>query len=110
MNTLLPFMLCLGLTVLLEGAVVLLWFRRWDYVYFSLLCNLLTNPALNLLLALLVGNCGLPYGGTVAVLEVLAVLVEARVYRMLCPFTRGQALAVSLVCNAVSFGAGLLLW
>ncbi|MBP7402839.1 MAG: hypothetical protein KBA30_09505 [Clostridia bacterium] len=84
-------------------------FRRWDFVYYSLLGNLLTNPALNLLLLLAVRMAGAAaYWPALAVLEAGAVTVEAVVLRMLCGFSPCRALIVSLMLNVLSFGAGRL--
>ena len=35
----------LALTVAVEGAVMWLLFRRRDYMYYSLLANVITNPS-----------------------------------------------------------------
>lgn len=85
-------------------------FRRRDFVYYSLLCNLLTNPALNLILLLAVNLAGLEaYLPALIAAELAAVLVEAWVLRLLCRFRLSKALVLSLLLNAVSFAAGLLL-
>lgn len=100
----------LVLTVLIEGAAVGVIFRRWKEVYYSLLCNLLTNPALNLLIILLVSGFKLPYWPVVAVLEITAVVVEAVVYLLLCDgLTRLKAALLSLGLNGLSFAVGTLL-
>jgi hypothetical protein len=44
------FLVNLLLTILIEGSLTAIIFRRRDYVYYSFLCNILTNPALNLIL------------------------------------------------------------
>ena len=98
------------LTVLLEGAVILVWFRSWRYVYYSFLCNLLTNPALNALLALTVGVWGVVvYTPVLAGLEFTVLIVEAYVWHILTEFGWKKALMVSFITNGVSFVSGLLL-
>lgn len=103
------FAACLVLTILIEGAAILIWFRRRDFVYYSLLCNLLTNPALNLLLFCAVRYFHAPYFGALLALEIAAVLIESLVYARLCPLPYRRALFVSFALNLLSCGAGLLI-
>jgi len=99
---------CLALSVLVEGSLMALLFRSRRFVYYSFLCNLLTNPALNLLLALTVTLLGAAwYWPALALLEIIVVLVEAFVYRLLCGFAFVKALGVSALLNLASFLAGL---
>lgn len=101
----------LAATLLVEGAIVALWFRRRDYVYYSALCNLLTNPALHLALMAAVRLAGMAYYTTSLIaLEALVVLIEAWVLKRLCGFSLAKALLVSCVVNAASFLTGLLLY
>lgn len=113
MNTLptvLLFFLLFAFTVVCEGLVVLVLFRSWQTVYSSFLCNLLTNPAMNMLLLLGVSLFGLKiYPFLLAALEILVVAVEAFVYNKLEGWPRKRAVLFSLIINAVSFGAGLVL-
>jgi hypothetical protein len=110
LQILLFLLVCLALTVVSESLVVLLLFRNGRFVYYSLLANLLTNPALNLLRLLSLGFFGRAWDVPVlAALELAAVLAEAAVYRRLCDFTALKALAVSLLLNAASFALGLAL-
>ena len=87
-----------------------LWSRRKDWTYYSFLCNCMTNPALNVLILGIYNYTELGYYGPLAVLEILAWLAEALVYMRLCDFSQGKALAVSLVLNVLSFGAGLVIF
>jgi hypothetical protein len=103
------FLINLLATILIEGLVMLLLFRRWDFVYYTCLCNLLTNPALNLLLLTVVHVWGTGfYAITLALGEVMAVLLEGIVLSKLCLFSFKKALAISLLMNAASFLAGLI--
>jgi hypothetical protein len=105
------FALNLVVTSAVEGALIYLMFRRRNYVYYSLLCNLLTNPAVNLLLFLMTGAIGTGlYYPCLIILEILAVLMEAWIYRMLCPFTMKKAAGLSLLLNLVSYLCGFLLY
>ena len=99
----------LVVTVLIEGVVIWLLFRSRNILYCSLLGNLLTNPALNLLLFICAGLWGAPYYATVIPLELAAFFIEFCLYRTMGRLTAGRALLASLLANAISFGAGLAL-
>ena len=96
------------ITAAVEGAVILIVFRRKLFVYYSLLCNLLTNPAMNLLL-LVFSNVYGPraYYPALLLLEVAVVAIEAGVYRFLCGFGPRKCVLLSLGLNASSFAVGL---
>ena len=99
----------LATTVLIEGTIVWVITQKWTFVYYGLLCNLLTNPALNLVLLIAIHCWGLEYYFIVLIpLEVIVIFIEADIYRRLCRFTIKRALGVSLLANATSFSAGLL--
>jgi len=99
----------LAVTVLIEGLAMFLLFRRWDFVYYSFLCNLLTNPALNLVLLLAVNLLGLAaYLPTLIIAELTVFLLEAWILKLLCRFRLRQALLTSLLLNLASAIAGLL--
>jgi len=107
---LLTLLVCLSLTAAAEGLVMLLLFRSPRFVYYSLLANLLTNPALNVLLSLATTLLGAPaYLSALIFLELAAVAAETLVYRTLCDFRPLKALGISALLNAVSFGLGLAL-
>lgn len=105
------FVLCLLkaliVTAVIEGLIIFLRYRRGDYLLYSLLCNLLTNPALNvaaaLLLPFLEGVAGWAVYPAVAALEAAVVLAEALVYRYLCGFKLKSALFLSFMLNLSSF-------
>jgi len=104
------FAICLTLSAAVECAVMALLFRRRDCVYYTLLANLLTNPALNLLLLLAVHLMGrTAYYTALAPLEIAVVLAEAFIFKLLCGFKPVKALWISALINAVSFAAGILL-
>lgn len=105
------FLVNLILTVIIEGVLTAIIFRRRDYVYYSFLCNMLTNPALNLILLVLVAKGGLDYYYVaLIILEIIAVIVEAGIWKLLCRFPIPKALAFSLLLNLASFSAGLYLY
>lgn len=97
------------LTVLIEGLVMLALFRSWRRVYYSFLCNLLTNPALNYLLILAGSLFVGAYAPMLILLEAAVVIIEAFVYKELFPIKLLPAIGVSLLLNAASFSVGLLL-
>lgn len=104
----------LALTVVVESAAMGLLFRRRDYMYYSLLANLITNPAVNLLLFFCVRTLGWSYWLVLGVLETAAVITEAVIYRKICDFGPGtagwlMAAGVSVFLNLISWGAGCLI-
>ena len=106
----LGFLQVLLLTVALEGAVILVVFRRKKYVYYSVLCNLLTNPAMNLLLAVSFSLFGEgAYWLTLVLVELAVVIVEAAVYNYICEFGIKKAAMLSVLLNVSSFSAGILI-
>lgn len=99
------------LTVALEGGAVLLLTRRWRPVYASFLCNLLTNPAANALVAGLTLWLGMEaYFPCLLVTELAVVCVEAAVYRLLLGLPWRRAWLWSLGLNAFSCLTGLVIW
>lgn len=98
------------LTVVLEGGALWVFSRDKKLVWYSFLCNLLTNPAANLLMALLVlwQGAGV-YLPALVCLELLVVAAEAFVYRLLVGWPWKKAGLCSLGLNGFSCGVGLLL-
>ena len=84
--------------------------RLYKYAYYSLLCNLLTNPAMNLLLAVSLGIFGNgAYYPTLVMAELAVVFVEAIVYNYICSFGIKKAALLSAFLNTLSFAAGILM-
>ena len=48
-NIWISFAAALALTIIIEGGAMCIWFGNRDWVYYSFLCNCMTNPAVNLL-------------------------------------------------------------
>lgn len=109
MTALLSLLVCLLLTVLTEGLTALLLKKDWRFVYITVLCNLLTNPAMNFLLLLAVHRWPALYLPLLVFLETGVVAAEAYVIHRLALLPHLQALCFSLLLNAVSFGTGLLM-
>ncbi len=98
------------LTVIIEGALILLITRRLKPLYYCFLCNLMTNPVLNAVSAVIYSCFGrTAYCAALAALELCAVFAEAAAYRALSGISMKKALLLSLLLNAASFAAGLLI-
>ena len=98
-------------TILLEAVPVLLVKDRKAWWKAGLVCNVVTNPVLNvvmLLVTALLTDSGFVFP-VLMVLELTVVFLEAWLYRLLVGKPYLHCLAFSLVANAVSFGAGILL-
>lgn len=89
---------------------MLLYTRNWRAVWYTVLLNTLTNPAMNLMLffANLMGGAA-AYYPALAILEILVVLAEGLLLAKLCGWAKGKALGVSLLLNGLSFGVGQLI-
>ena len=99
-----------ALTAAIEGAIVFALFRKPLYVYYSLLWNLLTNPAMNLCLILAVYYLGrAAYLPAAIVGEICVVVVEAVVIRLLLDLPLKKTFLLSLILNAASLLLGLAL-
>ena len=105
---------CLLLTIAAEGIIIVIFTKDVKMLWRSVLCNLLTNPALNGILFLLTGfgiiSTAEAYYVMLAVMEIIVVAVEALCYRLMCSWNFGKALAVSAALNAASFAVGLLIF
>ena len=101
------------LTVLIEGALVLIFCRKREKVYHSVLVNMLTNPLVNILLILWANFVPLAevpfYYIAVAFLEIAAVITEWILYYKMGDFGIRKAFFASLCLNAASYSFGFLL-
>lgn len=99
------------MTSFVEGAAIYLLYKKRDFVYYSLLCNLLTNPAMNLFLLIGVKTLGSSYYWLcLAILEIIAMLAEAYIYQMLGGLKISRALLLSAFLNSSSFLFGFMIW
>ena len=105
------FELCkaLFMTILLEGAFVFVIKRQKTWIWLSVAGNLITNPALNLLLILPARKGMGVYIPSLIVLEMIAVFVEAALYRYYTEEKRKHCFLIALGANAVSFFCGWLI-
>lgn len=90
----------LGLTLLLEGAVALLWGLRGRGLLLCALVNIMTNPAVVLLHRLF------PGWAVTAALELAAFAAEGVCYAR---FGVRKPWGLSLAANGFSFGFGIIL-
>ena len=101
------------LTVLIEGFQVLVFKRKRETVYHSVLVNMLTNPLVNLFLIFWGNFVFLPinpyYYIATAVLEIAAVVTEWILYYKMGDFGIKKAFFASLMLNAASFSFGFLI-
>lgn len=106
---LIPFLVPLVLTVLLEEGFALLWgLRGGRQLGLVALVNCLTNPPVNLLYSVLTVGRGLSPLPVTAFLETVVVLAEWMCYRHLDGGIRRPFL-LALCANAFSYSAGYLL-
>lgn len=113
MSVLFIFLRNLLLTVLIEGALVLVFCKSKKTLWHSVLVNMLTNPLVNLCLLLWAQFAPLPevpfYYIALALFEVSAFLAEGVLYYKMGDFGIKKAFLASLALNAASFLFGFLL-
>ncbi len=99
----------LALTVLIEGTIMWVWQRSREAVEYSVLCNLMTNPLLNLLII------GMSHLGILTfyinvitlILEALVVIAEMLAYRGMMRISMKKAFLISFVLNVSSYLFGV---
>ncbi len=108
-SILLSLALSLFLTLVFESLAGLIIGLRSpkDFLLLALV-NVLTNPPLVLILDLVYLTGSVPWY-LIAGLEIAAVLIEGLLYRKRLKFVRIHPLLLSLILNAISYTAGLLI-
>ncbi len=104
------YLLALGVTLALEGAVASLAWAGLAPLRRRLAVAVAVNLATHGLLWLAWPHLPGSYPGRLAAAEVAVALLEAAAYRLLLPGSLGRAAVASLVANALSTVAGLGLW
>ncbi len=106
------------LTIVIEGITVFIFRKDKKYVGYSVLVNLITNPAVNLIIFrvnndlwlwrrwFFSGDVTAPY---VFVLEAAVVVIEAVCYRAMTGESMGESMKLSFVLNITSYTIGLFL-
>ncbi len=99
------------LTILIEGAFVLVWKNSTEILGYSVLANLMTNPPLNLALLYLIqtGTSSVSILKVTALIEIAAVIAEALAYRGMMKLDFKKALGMSLALNLTSYVLGTVL-
>ena len=101
----------LVLTCAAEACPVLLMKHRKDWWKSGLICNVLTNPLLNVCLWLVQAHCSqTSWWLAVVIGEIVVVFTEALLYWTMVSATYQRCFLQSLVCNVVSFTIGLFFW
>ena len=92
---------------------MLVFIRKRETVYHSVLVNMLTNPLVNLILMAWVSFAVLPvmpyYYILLGILEAAAFIAEAFLYHKMGDFGIRKAFFASFCLNAASFSFGFLL-
>ena len=118
------------ITIVLEGALMLLLTRSFKWARYNLYCNLVTNPILNLCLMFIpyfaakkigfdatgIGPLSpeapavmtLSYNITFITGEIIVLITEGLLYRLLTKERYSRCFALSLFTNVFSMAAGLL--
>lgn len=97
-------------TIVLEAIPILLLKEKKDWFQASVICNVATNPVLNvalILLAFYLGWSRLIYG-LLLLMELAVVFLEAWLYRLMLGKPFGKCLIFSACANVFSFGIGLV--
>ena len=97
-----------ALTCIAEAVSLLFFGDRWRLVKTSVLCNIVTNPVLNVIVAMVLvyTNNYTIYYVILALLELLAVFVEGLYYKHFCEINLKRALLISLLANVCSLVVG----
>ena len=113
MNVVFVLLRNLLLTVLIEGVMVLVFVKKRETLYHSVLVNMLTNPLVNLFLISWGSFVSLPavpyYYLATAFLEIAAVATEWILYYKMGDFGIKKAFFASFLLNAASYSFGLLI-
>ncbi len=99
------------LTCVAEAIPVLFMKRNIRWLVSGLICNVLTNPLLNVCLWLVQAHASQPmWICAVLIGETAVVFTESLLYRSMVNVPYKRCLVQSLLCNAVSFAVGLCFW
>lgn len=98
-------------TLVIEAPVMFALSRSENWVFCNILCNLVTNPILNITLLLVLKYTGKStiYTLCVVIGELLVLFSEMLLYRAMTGEGWGKCFTRSLITNGMSFGIGLLL-
>lgn len=100
-----------ALTCIIEMIPLIFLKKRGKWIITSFLCNVITNPIMNIILAILavyVTNLAV-YIGIVIVLEIAVILFEAFIFYNVMDESKRKCIIVSIVINTCSFLIGFLI-
>lgn len=101
----------LTLTVLIEGIAIIYFKPHKRVLLASVLGNILTNPLLNIALIIIGVKCGnTVYATAVICGELLAIIVETKVYRVLTGLSVRRCFLISMLANCISYFTGVILY
>ncbi|MBQ3183876.1 MAG: hypothetical protein IJB24_07900 [Clostridia bacterium] len=105
---LVPLITAFVLTCLIEGIVICGFdpWRRW--LLASVICNLATNPLINLILYPLYGHS--LYALVFVLLEITAVITEGLIYKGIIKCKMRKCIVASLIANSVSCIGGIIIF
>ena len=96
------------LTIAVECSIILLIYRRFKYAYYVMLLNVLTNPALNLIMLFYFTYKGYTgYYMLLYVLEAAVVITEGLIFARLADKKAWEGLVVSMALNMSSYLFGV---
>lgn len=99
------------LTVFVECGLALILLESKKMVYSVFLCNLLTNPISNLILVQISDViCPQWYIVCLVGMEIVIVITEEFVMRILCGFNHRKALRLSILFNSASLFSEIILY
>lgn len=107
--------LALILTLVIECALCIVMYRDKKTAYHVVLANILTNPAMNILLIgiytilRMINLSGMLYIPFLIIFEIVAVFVEYRVYSYI-GHDKKKSLILAITLNVISFTLGLLIF
>ena len=107
----LSLIISLVLTIIIELSIMLIiGIRGKDNIKVIICANICTNPVVVYIanIVSMLNNANL-YITIVLILEVLVVIVEFIIYKKYLKFDKISPFVISLLCNAISFGTGLVI-
>ena len=104
-------LVCLLITILIEGVCTAIMTRSFQLVKCNVYCNLMTNPLLNMIAMLIIINFSRSfYYAWVVIGEFIVLFGEMLLYRLFSDLSIKRSFILSLVTNLLSFtlGSGIL--
>lgn len=105
---LVPLLWALSLTLFIEGIVICGFEPRRKWLWASIICNIITNPLINLILYPLYGHN--LYALVFLLLELGVVIAECFIYKEIIKCRWKKCLLASLTANAVSCISGIIIF